>query len=133
MPFLSAYIKGAATNGSAPGSDPSAGADASTEQPPPEADGGAGNETTGERPEPPQPPPPDLYDLDLDKVDMLLEEDRVWMIATYAGEHARHFHACDADHPPNHAPACSNELAVRRLSVRGMLSDERPCSCRPAD
>ena len=86
VPFLSAYIKGAAANGSATGSDTAAGAEASKEEPSPEADSGAGNDTTGERPEAPQMPPPDLYDLDLDKVDMLLEDDRVWMIATYAGE-----------------------------------------------
>ena len=124
VPFLSAYIKGAAANGSAPGSDPSASADASMDEPSPEADAGAGNDTTSERPEPPQPPPPDLYDLDMDKVDTLLEDDRVWMIATYAGEHARHCYTADAVPPPHPFPACSVECTVQRLLVGGLVLDE---------
>ena len=86
VPFLSAYIKGAAASGSDPGASTLADADASEEEPTPEADTGAGDDTAGDRPEAPQMPPPDIYDLDLEKVDLLLEEERVWMIATYDGE-----------------------------------------------
>ncbi len=88
MPFLSTFIKGAAAASDATsGSSEAPSGDATDEEPSPEAEaGGASNDTAGERAEAPKAPVPDIYDLDLDKVDTLLDEDSVWLIATYAGE-----------------------------------------------
>ena len=88
MPFLSTFIKGAAAAGDATsGSSNAPPSGATDEEPLAEMEaGGASNDTAGERAEAPQAPVPDLYDLDLDKVDTLLDEDSVWVIATYAGE-----------------------------------------------
>ena len=87
VPFLSNFLKGAAaTDGTASSSTASPG-NASEEEPSAQPDaGGASNDTAGERFDAPKAPPPDLYALDLEKMDTLLEEDSVWLIATYAGE-----------------------------------------------
>ncbi len=87
VPFLSTFIKGAAAASDATsGSSEAPSGDATEEEPSAEtsADGKI-NDTAGERAEAPQVAMPDLYDLDLEKVDTLLDEDSVWLIATYTG------------------------------------------------
>ena len=94
MPFLSNFIKGAAaaSNTTYSSSEAPSG-DAPDEEP--SAEGGAGaesNDTAGDRADAPKAPVPDIYDLDLEKVDTLLEEDSVWLIATYAGAAVASWH-----------------------------------------
>ena len=86
VPFLSNFLKGAAASDSsassttAPSKDTADGESSAQS----EAAGGS-NDTAGGRPDAPQAVMPDVYDLDLEKVDTLLEEDTVWLVATYAG------------------------------------------------
>ena len=99
VPFLSNFIKGAAaaSDGTSSSSEAPSG-DATDQEASADAEaGGASNDTAGERAEAPKAPVPDLYALDLDKVDTLLEEDSVWLIATYAGE----AESCAAVHLPS--------------------------------